>query len=221
MLRDRLADYPDVRVSRLFEKVAEATARMGAMIDDLLVFSRSSRSALHNERIALDAVIGDIVEEFRTVTQERAIQWRVGALPVLEADRKLVQLAFYNLIANAVKYTAMRPDAVIEIASFDCGSQESVVYVRDNGAGFDMKDADRLFDVFERLHDEREFTGTGIGLATVKRIVDRHGGRVWAEGIPNVGATFYVAMPVSSAAGLDSSSGATQSVFATPSAKST
>jgi PAS domain S-box-containing protein len=195
LVRDRIGDLPDPHVLRLLDKIAIAATRMSGMIDDLLAFSRSTRKELHREPVDLDELVREIIEDIGLSAADRDIEWRIEDLPTALGDRNLLRLAFSNLIGNAVKYTQKRSAAVIEIRSNGDHPGERVVLIRDNGVGFDMKDAERLFGVFERLHDDREFTGTGIGLATVKRIIERHGGRVWAEGNPGAGAAFYVAMP--------------------------
>lgn len=192
LVRDRIGDLPDPHVQRLLDKIAMATARMGGMIDDLLAFSRSTRRELHREPVDLEELVREIIEDMGLSLSDRDIEWRIESLPTALGDRNLLRLAFSNLIGNAVKYTQKRSAAIIEIRSSADHRGERVVLIRDNGVGFDMKDAERLFGVFERLHDDREFTGTGIGLATVQRIIERHGGRVWAQGHPGKGATFYV-----------------------------
>jgi light-regulated signal transduction histidine kinase (bacteriophytochrome) len=128
-------------------------------------------------------------------TGGRNIRWSVGELPVVQGDRAMLRQVFANLLGNAVKYTRDRSPAEIEIGSQNGQSDEDVVFVRDNGAGFDMQHADKLFGVFQRLHTSEEFEGTGIGLANVNRIVGRHGGRCWAEAVVGVGATFYFSFP--------------------------
>jgi PAS domain S-box-containing protein len=174
--------------------IQESAKRMGNLIDDLLAFSRIGRAETHKGLVSLDQLVLEALTEVRQETEERKIAWRVGALPAWYGDRSMLRLAFVNLISNAVKFTRTRPHAEIEIGCTDNKNDQVVVYVRDNGVGFDMKYANKLFGVFQRLHSTESFEGTGIGLATVQRIVHRHGGRVWAEGLVDRGATFYFSL---------------------------
>jgi light-regulated signal transduction histidine kinase (bacteriophytochrome) len=139
-------------------------------------------------------VVREALSEVRQETEGRNIVWRISALPNVCGDRSMLRLAFVNLISNAIKFTQTRPQAEIEIGA-DVKQAEIVVFIRDNGVGFDMKYVKKLFGVFQRLHRTEEFEGTGIGLATVQRVIHRHGGRVWAEGVLERGASFYVALP--------------------------
>jgi light-regulated signal transduction histidine kinase (bacteriophytochrome) len=140
-------------------------------------------------------VVRDILGEFGSETRARKIDWRIGDLPVVRGDRAMLRIVLANLIANAVKFTKPRTQAEIEIGGLGSREPESVVFVRDNGVGFDMTYGDKLFGVFQRLHRQEEFEGTGIGLANVRRIINRHGGRTWAEGKVDQGATFYFSLP--------------------------
>jgi light-regulated signal transduction histidine kinase (bacteriophytochrome) len=141
--------------------------------------------------------VQEVVRELQTDTRGRQVQWRVGALPEVQADPAMLRQVLRNLLANALKYTRTRAEAVIELGAAREGS-EVHVWVRDNGVGFEMQYVDKLFGVFQRLHTAEQFEGTGIGLANVKRVVQRHGGRVWAEGAPDQGATFHFTLPASS-----------------------
>jgi light-regulated signal transduction histidine kinase (bacteriophytochrome) len=170
---------------------------MDSLVDDLLAFSRIGRAEPQKTIINLEQLVKDAIREIAPDTQDRKIIWRIGTLPICYGDPSLLQLVFSNLVSNAVKFTRTRPQTEIEIDSLDHRSNEVVVFVRDNGVGFDMTYKDRLFGVFQRLHSQDAFEGTGIGLATVQRIVHRHGGRVWAEGSVDNGATFFVALPKS------------------------
>jgi light-regulated signal transduction histidine kinase (bacteriophytochrome) len=171
---------------------------MGALIDDLLVFSRMSRAELRCSRVSTDSLVHEAVEGLQTEINGRHINWKIDALPEVDADPAMLQQVWVNLISNAVKYTRPRDPAKIEIGCADSGNGEYIFFVHDNGVGFDMQYAHKLFGVFQRLHRLEEFEGTGIGLANVSRIVHRHGGRVWAEAKPDAGATFYFSLPKTS-----------------------
>ena len=185
----------DEKGRRYVAMLLESAKRMGDLIDDLLAFSRIGRAETHNTLVSLEQVVREVQREVERDTDGRDIVWRVGALPSMHGDRAMVRLALVNLISNAVKFTRTRPRAEIEIGSADGNQDEIVVFVRDNGVGFDMKYVNKLFGVFQRLHGPEAFEGTGIGLATVQRIVARHGGRVWAEGVVDGGASFYFSVP--------------------------
>jgi len=174
----------------LLARVRENTKRMAQLIDDLLVFSRLGRKPLEMGPVDLASLMQSVVEEQRQADPKRAIEVVVHSLPATLGDAGLLRQALSNLIENAFKFTRRQPKARIEIGSRVEGA-ETVYYVRDNGAGFDMKYATKLFGVFQRLHGESDFEGTGVGLALVQRIVHRHGGRVWAQAAVDQGATFY------------------------------
>jgi PAS domain S-box-containing protein len=178
--------------------IADSAQRMGALIDDLLIFSRMSRAELRRTRVSSDSLVHGAVEGLQPEINDRHINWNIGALPEVDADPAMLQQVWVNLISNAVKYTRPRDAAEIEIGCAEHGNGEYIFFVHDNGVGFDMQYAHKLFGVFQRLHRAEEFEGTGIGLANVSRIVHRHGGRVWAEAQPNAGATFYFSLPKSS-----------------------
>jgi light-regulated signal transduction histidine kinase (bacteriophytochrome) len=168
---------------------------MGNLIDDLLAFSRVGRTETKNNPVSLDQLVREAIAEVREQTTGREIAWKIGALPVCLGDRAMLKLVVVNLVSNAVKFTRTRPHAEIEIGCTNPTKDEVEVFVRDNGIGFDMEYVDKLFGVFQRLHRMEEFEGTGIGLATVQRIIYRHGGKVRAEGAVDRGATFYFSLP--------------------------
>ena len=170
--------------------VRDNTVQMGHLVDDLLAFARLSRQQLSKQRVPIREIIESVLSDARQQAEGRSVSVSVGELLPLWGDPPLLKQVFVNLIGNAFKYTRMRAEAVIEVGSREIGG-EQVVFVRDNGAGFDMRYADKLFRVFQRLHRAEDFEGTGVGLAIVQRIVQRHGGRVWAEAAVGRGATFY------------------------------
>jgi PAS domain S-box-containing protein len=181
---------------RHLKTISLSAKRMGALIDDLLAFSRIGRADLQKTEVSLDELVRETLSDFQAETKERNIVWTIHALPAVWADLALLRLVLVNLISNAVKFTGGRDEARIEIGSASVGNAETVIYIRDNGAGFDPKYTDKLFGVFQRLHSQDEFEGTGIGLANVQRIIRRHGGRAWAEGLVGAGATFYFSIPM-------------------------
>jgi len=182
--------------SRHYVRVIGQTAReMGVLIDELLAFAGIGRTRLQRERVSLDALVAEVRERLTLANERRHITWNVAPLPTIEGDPGLLRQVFVNLLDNAVKYTRKRTDAQIDISVAPSNGVETIISVRDNGAGFDMTYAHKLFGVFQRLHSAAEFEGNGIGLAMVRRILQRHGGRIWAEAEPGVGATFHVSLP--------------------------
>jgi light-regulated signal transduction histidine kinase (bacteriophytochrome) len=175
--------------------ISQSAKRMGDLIDDLLAFSRLGQSEIQKTEVNLDGLVRETLADFQAETRERNIVWMIHALPVVRADRALLRLVLVNLISNAMKFTSARTEARIEIGFAPAGSGETAIFIRDNGAGFNPKYTEKLFGVFQRLHSQSEFEGTGIGLANVQRIIGRHGGRVWAEGVVDAGATFYFSLP--------------------------
>jgi len=180
--------------ARYVTMILEAANRMGCLIDDLLAFSRISRAEAHNSAVSLEQIVREAVAEVRQDAENRKIVWKIDPLPDWYGDRSMLRLALVNLISNAVKFTRTRPQAEIEIGCMEHKEDHVALFVRDNGVGFDMKYSNKLFGVFQRLHSQEAFEGTGIGLATVRRVVQRHGGRVWAEGRVDGGATFYFSL---------------------------
>jgi PAS domain S-box-containing protein len=192
--RDGRASLPEKSLAHL-TTISKAAKRMGDLIDDLLAFSRIGRSEVKRTEVNLDELVGETLGDFQAETKERNIVWTIHALPTVWADRALLRLVLVNLISNALKFTGGRTEARIEVGCAPAGSGETVIFIRDNGVGFDPKYTEKLFGVFQRLHSQTEFEGTGIGLANVQRIIGRHGGRVWAEGVVGGGATFYFSLP--------------------------
>jgi signal transduction histidine kinase len=180
---------------RYLAMILEASNRMGTLIDDLLAFSRLSRAEAHYATVNLEQVVQEAMKEVGQDAPERRIVWKIDSLPQWYGDRSMLRLAMVNLISNAVKFTRTRPQAEIEIGCKERHDDHVVLFVRDNGVGFDMKYSEKLFGVFQRLHPQEAFEGTGIGLATVQRIIHRHGGQVWAESQIEGGATFYFSLP--------------------------
>ena len=175
--------------------VSDSAKRMGNLIDDLLTFSRVGRAEKTVTKVNLDELVKETLGDFQPETEGRKIVLNVHPLPVVCADRALLRLVLVNLISNAFKFTSHRAEATIEIGCAPGAAGETVIFIRDNGAGFDPRYAHKLFGVFQRLHPSSEFEGTGVGLANVQRIIQRHGGRTWAEGAVDQGATFYFSLP--------------------------
>jgi light-regulated signal transduction histidine kinase (bacteriophytochrome) len=176
------------------QAVAQSATQMGQMIDALLELSRLDRAEMHLRRVNLAALVGEVRRELRSEIKGRDIDWQIGDLPAVLGDPVMLRQALVNLLSNAIKYTRTRPRAKIEIGAKNVG-RETICFVRDNGVGFDMNYADKLFGVFQRFHPSSEFEGTGIGLSIVRRIIHQHGGRTWAEGKANGGATLYFSIP--------------------------
>lgn len=184
----------DPRSAGYLKTIADAAVRGGQLVDDLLAFSRMGRAEMRFGQFELAKLVADVCSELAPDHDGRTIEWRIGDLPRIQGDRVLLKLVLKNLLANALKYTRTRAVAVIEIGA-RTDPRESELWVRDNGVGFDMRYVDKLFGVFQRLHSSSEFEGTGIGLALVRRIVSRHGGRTWAESALGEGACFHVTLP--------------------------
>ena len=172
------------------QRVLDNTARMSQLVDDLLKFARFGRQPLAKREVPVARIVEEILRDARLGAGDRCVNVTVGYLPTAHGDPALLRQVFFNLIDNAFKYSHLRAEAAVEIGSSKIDG-EQVFFVRDNGAGFDMKYADKLFGVFQRLHRREDFDGTGVGLAIVRRIVERHGGRIWAEAELDKGATFY------------------------------
>jgi signal transduction histidine kinase len=199
LLRAHLARRDEAQVEHAMAAISASAVRMGQLIDDLLAFSRMGRSDMARGRVEVAPLVADVIRELAPEAKDRSIQWKVGELPAVTGDPAMLRTVFSNLIANAVKFTRSRSTAEIEVGWRPGGDGERVFFVRDNGVGFDPSHAHKLFGVFQRLHRAEEYEGTGIGLATVRRVVARHGGRSWAEGAADRGATVYFSLPRSEA----------------------
>src|ERR1700676_2653567 len=195
LLQKKISSALDEKSNHYIMMMLDSAKRMGNLIDDLLAFSRIGRTETQKTLVSLAQLVREALTEVRQDTEGRNIAWKIGALPDFYGDRSMLRLALINLISNAIKFTRTRPRAEIEIGCQDQKKNQVVVFVRDNGVGFDMKYVNKLFGVFQRLHPSDAFEGTGIGLATVQRIIRRHGGAVWAEGVVDSGATFYFSAP--------------------------
>jgi two-component system sensor histidine kinase/response regulator len=179
---------------RRLRGVRDAAQRMSQLIDDLLAFSRIGRTSMRKAPVDLNALVSAVINELQPEIRSRKIEWTLQRLPFISGDRALLHQVFLNLLANAVKYTRTRVETQIQVFAVE-QDDEIIVGVKDNGVGFDPAYSDKLFGVFQRLHSATDFEGTGVGLANVRRIVQRHGGRTWAESVPDAGATFYFSLP--------------------------
>jgi light-regulated signal transduction histidine kinase (bacteriophytochrome) len=195
LLQKQASSLLDDKSRRYMQTILESAKRMGNLIDDLLAFSRIGRVETQKTRVNVEQLVKEVVADVGQETKGREIAWKIKNLPVCYGDRSMLKQVIVNLVSNAVKFTNMRTRAEIEIGCVDVAANEVEIFVRDNGAGFDMQYVNKLFGVFQRLHLPEQFEGTGIGLAIVQRIVVRHGGKVRAEGAPDQGATFYFSLP--------------------------
>ena len=187
-------DKLDEEGIRLLNIVRENTAKMGHLIDDILLLSRASRQEMLLNEIDMAALARSVYDEFQTDVTDRDVEFNVGDIPNAYGDRAMLGQVFQNLIGNAIKFTRNKNPAIIEVGGEKEG-KEIVYYVKDNGAGFDMKYINKLFGLFQRLHSPEEFEGTGVGLSIVQRVIRRHGGSVWGEGAVGEGATIYFTLP--------------------------
>ena len=176
-------------------RIKQSATKMSTLIDELLHFSRFSHVELNRESVDLNAIVDSVIRDHNAEVQGRNVVWKHTQLPGAWGDVALLRQVVVNLISNALKYSRLSNPAEIEISVLENDSGETVFFVRDNGVGFDSQHADKLFGVFQRLHKESEFEGTGVGLASVRRIVARHGGKTWADGEVGRGATFYFSLP--------------------------
>ncbi len=195
MLVEDYAQCLDEGGRRLLKTICQNSRSMGRLIDDLLAFSRIGRQEMRLTQIKMGEMAGAVFAELRDLAPERKVEFRLEPLPAACGDPPMIRQVFFNLFSNALKFTGTRETAIIE-AGGKIEEEQNIYFVRDNGVGFDMKYADKMFGVFQRLHAEDQFAGAGVGLAFAQRIIHRHGGRVWAEGAVNEGATIYFALPI-------------------------
>jgi signal transduction histidine kinase len=191
MLQRATRGVLDEKAERYLETIGAASVEMGQLIDDLLAFSRSGAETVSEVEVDLTPLLDEVIQRMQMGTRDRNITWNILPLPTVIGDPAMLRQVLANLLDNAVKYSRGRDHALIEVGSAGEEDGRCIVFVRDNGAGFDMRQYDKLFGVFRRLHRAEDFEGTGIGLATVRRIIERHGGRAWAEGEVDGGATFF------------------------------
>jgi signal transduction histidine kinase len=184
------------KAEHYLDTISASSVEMGNLIDNLLAFSRMSAEQMTEASVDLGLLAGEVARTLQMAAGERDITWKISPLPVVVGDLSMLRQVLANLLDNAVKYSKKRERAVIEIGMAGEEGGRAIVFVRDNGAGFNMRYYDKLFGVFHRLHSPDDFEGTGIGLATVRRIIDRHGGRTWAEGVVDEGATFYFTLRI-------------------------
>jgi PAS domain S-box-containing protein len=196
LLQRQASSVLDDKSRGYIQTIVDSAKRMGNLIDDLLAFSKIGRAETKKTPVSLEQLVKEVVAELGQETKGRDIVWKINALPVCYGDRSMLRLVVVNLVSNAVKFTRMRKPAKIEIGCVGGNKSEVEFFVKDNGAGFDMRYVNKLFGVFQRLHNLEEFEGTGIGLASVQRIIHRHGGEVRAEGVVDQGATFYFSLPI-------------------------
>jgi two-component system sensor kinase len=194
MLQDDYQDKLDGEGKRLIDVIRHNTSNMGRLIDGLLAFSRLGRQQIGHTHLSMGDLVKDAIDEVRASALDRKIEFRVSVLPDVDGDRILLRQVLINVLSNAVKFSRDRNPAIIEIGSHQ-DADRNTYYIRDNGVGFDSRYANKMFGVFQRLHPATEFEGTGLGLAIVQRIVQRHGGNVWAEGAPDAGAAIYFSLP--------------------------
>jgi signal transduction histidine kinase/DNA-binding response OmpR family regulator len=195
LLKESASDRLDEKSLRYLRIISESTVRMGELIDALLEFSRAGRVEMRAGRVNLSQLAAEVMEELKSEINDREVRFIIRQLGEVQGDAIMLRQVLTNLVANALKYSRTNPHTVIELGVTEVRDGFKTIYVRDNGVGFDMSYANKLFCVFQRLHRAEEFEGTGIGLASVRRIVERHGGKTWAEGAVNEGATFYFSLP--------------------------
>jgi light-regulated signal transduction histidine kinase (bacteriophytochrome) len=196
MLRENAAERLNEQDERCIRTIIESSEFAGMLVDKLLAFSHLGRGDLQCVHVDMNQLVREVQRDVMHDAAGRQISWRIEPLPPADGDLMMLRMALRNLLENAIKYTRTRPETIIEVGSRR-EADENVYFVRDNGVGFDMQYVDKLFGVFQRLHRMEDYEGTGIGLANVRRVIGRHGGRTWAEGVEGSGAAFYFSLPVS------------------------
>lgn len=194
MLKDDYGNHLEAEAIRIMNNIIGSSLKMGQLIDDLLTFSRLGRKELAKTEIPMQSMVTNLCNEIKNEQHNRNIQFNISELKSAQGDSVTIKQVWVNLISNAVKYSKLIEIAIIEIGS-EISGNETIYFIKDNGAGFDMRYADKLFGVFQRLHNDEKFEGTGVGLAIVHRIITKHGGRVWAEGKVNEGAVIHFSLP--------------------------
>ena len=194
LLTERYDNSLSEKGKHYLESIADSAQQMGTLIDDLLQFSRTGRQEMRQADLDMNNILQEVLDTMKQDIKGRNIEWDIAALPFIYGDRSLLSLVWSNLMNNAVKFTRSKKKAIISVG-YKEKKKEYVFFVRDNGAGFDMQYADKLFGVFQRLHSSQDFEGTGIGLANVRRIILKHGGRTWADAKLDKGAVFYFSLP--------------------------
>jgi light-regulated signal transduction histidine kinase (bacteriophytochrome) len=194
LLLEKYSSHLDGKGHHYLDIILSSTQNMCQLIDDILAFSHSGHRQIEFSNIDMEELAKALFEELKGITLGRMLRLNLNPLPPARCDRSMIRQVFMNLLSNAIKFTKFKETGMIEIGGW-IQNGENIYYVRDNGAGFDMEKANELFRVFKRLHNAEEFEGNGVGLALVQRIIHRHGGRVWAEGKINEGATFYFSLP--------------------------
>jgi light-regulated signal transduction histidine kinase (bacteriophytochrome) len=196
ILYDRYNTTLDATAQDYLKLIQDGAKHMGQLVDDLLKMGQIGRQELACRPTDLNLLVGRVLQDLQQECEGRQIDWRIGGLPSVDCDPGLMRQVFANLLSNSVKYTRPREKAVIEVGQVTLEGAPAI-FIRDNGAGFDQQFAHKLFGVFQRLHTAEEFEGTGVGLAIVQRIVQKHGGRIWAEAEVDKGATFFIALALS------------------------
>jgi light-regulated signal transduction histidine kinase (bacteriophytochrome) len=194
-LLSRDATHLSEKSQHYLEVISKAANQMGMLIDDLLAFSRMGRSEMQKARVDMQKLVKEVIHDLSPEVEGRHLEWEIAELPENHGDPSMLKLVYMNLLSNALKFTRPRSPAKIEIGFSTVEPEETIYFVQDNGVGFDMRYANKLFGIFQRLHRSEEFEGTGVGLANVRRIVHRHGGRTWAESEIDRGTTFFFSLP--------------------------